>query len=53
MLEEVLELEYIEALNWYWDLIMLGSWALADYQFEDFEFYEDWRRAIKGAMIDA
>ena len=44
---------YADALAWYWDLIMHSSDALVAYDFEAYEFYEEWRKAIKGGMLNA
>ena len=44
---------YRDALAWYWDLIMHSSDALVAYDFEAYEFYEEWRKAIKGGMLNA
>ena len=42
---------YRDALAWYWDLIMHSSDALVAYDFEAYEFYEEWRKAIKAGML--
>lgn len=42
--------EKMDHLNWYWDLIMLSSEALGSQEFEGYQFYEDWRRDIKGGV---
>ena len=39
---------YTEYLGWYWDLVMSSGDALASQSFDEYEFYEEWRRAIKG-----
>lgn len=43
--------EKSEMLDWYWYLVMLSSWALGAYDFESYQFYEDWRRDIKGGVL--
>jgi len=48
----ILELEYSEALNWYYDIVHLSTMALGLQDFDDYEFYEDWRRALKGAFTN-
>ena len=50
---ETNEMYYTDALAWYWDLIMHSSDALVAYDFEAYEFYEEWRKAIKGGMLNA
>lgn len=44
-------MEYQEALQWYWELVCVSSDALAGYEFDGFQFYEDWRRDLKGGML--
>ena len=44
----VIKLDY---LQWYWDIIGLSTDALAQQDFESYQFYEDWRRDIKGGVL--
>jgi len=46
------EMTYPEALDWYYDLVMAGNEAIANYDYELLADYEFWRREIKREMIN-
>lgn len=41
----------LDFLNWYWDLVDLSTQALGVQDFEAYDFYENWRRDIKGGVL--
>ncbi len=47
----VLELEYTDALDWYYDLVHAGNDCIAQYDYEGLAFMETWRRGIKREMV--
>lgn len=45
------ELPYAEGLDWYYALVDVGNDAIANYNYEELGFYEDWRRDVKRVMV--